>query len=296
MIDLLIQIKFSFQIYSSLVSIQLRMSIAESEKGIFCEMHKWIEHTKNFSLADTNQSWPKNSFVKFVANFANDNDRSRLLVGHFLLEKCLVKVWIELLIQRIDLHQSIALEHLIELCFRHSETLIESFQMCILIDFLFRNSFGRWRENIGHIEQVLAEWLNAENLCVFDLFGETFTHVFTVSQRSLVFIIQVLVLLRQVYNILRKLFDVFGQLLLILCQFTFCAAVLRLFCCIGSRSDCDRGTESASGKKITWTLSQFGYYIISIATITCTWMSLGEKTRVASAWVRHLCSRLPSSN
>lgn len=103
------------------------MSIAESEKGISCEMHKWIRHTMHFSLADTNESWSKNSLVKFVANFANDYDGAWLLVGHFLLEKRLVKVWIELLIQRIDLHQSIALKHLIELCFRHCETLVESF-------------------------------------------------------------------------------------------------------------------------------------------------------------------------
>lgn len=120
--------------------------------------------------------------MELVSDFADDNDGVGIFVGHFLLEKRLVEIRIELFVKRIDLFETVSLEDLIQLIFGHCESFEKAFQMRILVvELFFWHSFGGVHESVANFQQVLTEWWNAEDLCVVDLFCEPLPHVVAVG-------------------------------------------------------------------------------------------------------------------
>ena len=54
---------------------------------------------------------------------------------------------------------------------------------------ILRHGFRRVAQNVRNLEQILTEALNAEQLCIVNLFRESSSDVFTFRQCTFVFIL-----------------------------------------------------------------------------------------------------------
>lgn len=101
-----------------------------------------------------------------------------------------MEIGIEFLVHRIYRFETVSLEDLLHRVARHCESFVEVLQMDVAVGHLgLRNGLRCMSQDVGHLEQIFAETLNAETLCVFNLFVKASPEVFGFGQRTLVFVL-----------------------------------------------------------------------------------------------------------
>ena len=137
-------------------------------------------------LRHPHQGWSNGPAVKTVADLLDVENRVLVHGGVGDLKEGLVLVGVELLVQRVDLLEAVALENLQQLCLRQLQSLEHVF-----VDGFGGNSLV---EDIGNVEQVLAKTLDAKNLGVVDLLRQPLPHVVVLGNRPPVLVQDVVVL------------------------------------------------------------------------------------------------------
>ncbi len=100
-----------------------------------------------------------------------------------------MEVGVELLVHRVDLLQAVALEHLIELGQGHFEAFVH-----VVDSLAFAAHLHSLFENVGDVQKILAEALNAEHFGLVDLFREPLSHVVALGDGPPVLVHDVIVL------------------------------------------------------------------------------------------------------
>lgn len=101
-----------------------------------------------------------------------------------------MEIGIELLFDRIDRFEAVSLEDLLHRVACHCESFVEVLQMGIaVVNLGFWHGLCGVSQNIGHLEQVLAEALYAKTFGILNLLGEPSPKVFGFRQRALVFVL-----------------------------------------------------------------------------------------------------------
>lgn len=101
-----------------------------------------------------------------------------------------MEVGIELLVDRIDRFEAVPLEHLLHRVARHRQSLVQVLQVHIVVGHLgFGHRLRGVPKNVGHLEQVLAEALNAVPLGILDLLVEARAQILGFGQRAFVFVL-----------------------------------------------------------------------------------------------------------
>lgn len=81
-----------------------------------------------------------------------------------------MQIRIEFLIQWIDRFEAISLEHLSKGALSHDQTVIQIFQMLILIvELIFWDSIGGMAQDISHFQQIFTKRLDTKLLSIGDL-------------------------------------------------------------------------------------------------------------------------------
>ena len=150
-------------------------------------LKKNARHSPTVSfLRHPHQGWSNGPAVKTVADLLDVENRVLVHGGVGDLKEGFVLVGVELLVQRVDLLEAVALENLQQLCLRQLQSLEHVF-----VDGFGGNSLV---EDIGNVEQVLAKTLDAKNLGVVDLLRQPLPHVVVLGNRPPVLVQDVVVL------------------------------------------------------------------------------------------------------
>ena len=101
-------------------------------------------------------------------------------------------IWVKLLsVLGIDLLQSVFPEDFLQLHIRHAQAVVECVQVHVfLVEDLPRNALCRPRQDVRHLQQVLAEALDPEHLRVIDLFLHASTDILRLSEGALVLVLK----------------------------------------------------------------------------------------------------------
>ena len=155
-------------------------------------LKKNARHSPTVSfLRHPHQGWSNGPAVKTVADLLDVENRVLVHGGVGDLKEGLVLVGVELLVQRVDLLEAVALENLQQLCLRQLQSLEHVFVDGFAAAEAGANSLV---EDIGNVEQVLAKTLDAKNLGVVDLLRQPLPHVVVLGNRPPVLVQDVVVL------------------------------------------------------------------------------------------------------
>ena len=155
-------------------------------------LKKNARHSPTVSfLRHPHQGWSNGPAVKTVADLLDVENRVLVHGGVGDLKEGLVLVGVELLVQRVDLLEAVALENLQQLCLRQLQSLKHVFVDGFAAAAAGANSLV---EDIGNVEQVLAKTLDAKNLGVVDLLRQPLPHVVVLGNRPPVLVQDVVVL------------------------------------------------------------------------------------------------------
>lgn len=114
------------------------------------------------SLGHAHQRRPQGSTVQLIAHFGHHGNGPGLLALYGGMEERLVLVWVELLALRVELEQAVLGEDLLDLDLGHHQAVVQVLQVRVLTcHLLFRDALHGLLQDVGHLQEVLTEALNA---------------------------------------------------------------------------------------------------------------------------------------